>query len=95
MMLCQINSASLHALPPTAMPVQDRKMSLDTVCREEAVYSAKLGGLSKGHDRTGTPVREFLFCENHSQLITQVDVELMEDGWGTAFVEKSHRLAGY
>jgi hypothetical protein len=93
MLQCQIDSASRHALPPTAMPVQDRKMSLDTACREEATYSAKLGGLSKGHDRKGSPVREFVLCENHSQLMTQVDRELMEDGWGTAFAEKTRSLS--
>ncbi|MCI4347494.1 MAG: hypothetical protein L3J97_02600 [Thermoplasmata archaeon] len=68
-------------------------MSLDTICREEATHAAKLGGLTTGHDRKGSPVREFLLCENHSQLMSQVDRELIEDGWTTVFSEKTRSLS--
>ncbi|MCI4318947.1 MAG: hypothetical protein L3K23_02300 [Thermoplasmata archaeon] len=90
---CQVQAATKFALPPSAMPVHDRRMSLETACREEATYSLKLlGGVGDRH-RTGAPVREFVVCENHSQLVTQVDRELMEDGWATALPEKSRTLA--
>jgi hypothetical protein len=67
-------------------------MSLDTNCREGATWSAKLLAASGGRGRKGAPPREFLLCENHSQLVAQVDRELMEEGWSTAFVEKPRFL---
>jgi len=68
-------------------------MSLNTVCREDATYSAKLGGSSTGKARQGAPVKEFLLCENHSQLVSQVDADLKDDGWSSALVERPHTLA--
>jgi hypothetical protein len=68
-------------------------MSLDTPCREEARFSAKLLGLAGGRPRKGAVAKDFLLCENHSQLVTQIDGELIEDGWASALVEKLRPLA--
>jgi hypothetical protein len=93
MVQCQIQSASRYAFPATAMSVRDRRMSLDTLCREEATYSSKIFGTTTGKTRPGAPVKDFLVCENHAQLLMQVDGELPEEGWSTAFAEKPHRMA--
>ena len=68
-------------------------MSLGFPCHETATFTTKLRSGSFGPARQGAPVREFLLCENHSQLVTQVDQELIEDGWATAFIEKPRSLS--
>jgi hypothetical protein len=70
------------------MSVEDRRMSLDTKCREDAMYSAKMLGAAAGRSRKGSPVKDFFLCENHSQLVSQIDRELNEEGWTTVFAEK-------
>jgi hypothetical protein len=47
---------------------------------------------SAGRGRKGSPTREFLLCENHSQLVAQIDGELIEEAWSTVFGEKPKRL---
>jgi hypothetical protein len=85
---CQVQSVSLHAFPKGHASVQGRRMSLDSPCREGAVFSAKLLSATGGPSRKGATARVFLLCENHSQLVSQIDRELLEEGWSTAFVEK-------
>ena len=63
-------------------------MSLDTSCREESSYATKLFKASATRARTGSAAQEFRLCENHSQLVAQVDRELIEEGWSTVFSEK-------
>jgi hypothetical protein len=90
---CQVQSVSPHSFPKGATSVEGRRMSLDTACREEAVFSAKLLSTAGGRARKGAAVKEFLLCENHSQLVSQIDRELIEEGWSTVFVEKLQPLA--
>jgi hypothetical protein len=67
-------------------------MSLATNCPEPATYSNQLLGASAGPARKNAPVKEFLLCENHSQLVAQVDRELGEERWSTVFAEKPRFL---
>jgi hypothetical protein len=90
---CQIQPASRHALPLAASSVHDRRISLFTVCHEEATYQTKLKGAAQGRMREGATPYEFVLCQNHSQLITQIDTELLEDGWSTVFAERPQTLA--
>ena len=89
---CQVQSVSLFAFPKGPASIEDRRMTLDTACRESATHSAKLLGIGAGRSRKGAAAKEFLLCENHSQLIAQIDGELMEDGWSTALVERPRPL---
>ncbi|MCI4368759.1 MAG: hypothetical protein L3K09_04270 [Thermoplasmata archaeon] len=73
--------------------VEDRRMSLDANCREEATYSVKLGGTTAGKSRQGAAVKEFFVCENHGQLLTQVDGELPEEGWSPSLAGRPQPLA--
>ncbi|HXQ48540.1 MAG TPA: hypothetical protein VN842_01995 [Thermoplasmata archaeon] len=66
-------------------------MSLDTACRESAMFSAMLLGAAGGRARKGPP-REFFLCENHSQLVSQIDRELIEEGWTSVYAEKLRPL---
>lgn len=93
MVQCQIQAASRYSFPSGATSVQDRRMSLDFPCRESATYGAKLRGSADGKVRKDASAREFFFCENHSQLVSQVDRELTEDGWSAALVERPRALA--
>jgi hypothetical protein len=75
------------------MPVEDRRISLDTRCNETASFSARMLGTTGGRSRTGAAAKDFLLCENHSQLVAQVDRELKEEGWGSAIPAKPTPLA--
>jgi hypothetical protein len=63
-------------------------MALDTSCHEDGTYSVQMLGAAAGRSRKGSAAREFVLCENHSQLVAQVDGELMEEGWSTSFASK-------
>lgn len=93
MTACQIQAAARYAFPRGPTAVEDRRMSLDTNCREESTHSTKLFKASTTRARTGAAVQEFHLCENHSQLVAQVDRELIEEGWTTAFSEKPQFMA--
>lgn len=67
-------------------------MTLGAPCRETATYSTKVLGTAGGPARTGAPLKEFVLCENHSQLVEQIDRELIDDGWTSAFGERPHSL---
>ena len=89
---CDVQRTSLHAFPQRSSSVLDRQMSLGAPCRETATHSTKTLGASAGPARAGAPIKEFLLCENHSQLVVQIDQELMDDGWSTAFAERPRSL---
>jgi hypothetical protein len=89
---CQVQQVSPHSFPKGPASVEGRRMSLDTACREDAVFSAKLLSTVGGRGRKGAVAKEFLLCENHSQLVSQIDRELIEEGWSTVFVEKLRPL---
>jgi hypothetical protein len=93
MVQCQIQTATRYAFPKGPASVEDRRMSLDSVCREGATYSVQLRSTSGGKTRQGAVPKEFLVCENHSQLVSQVDRELTEDGWASALGERPKFLA--
>ena len=89
---CQIQSVTQFALPRGPASVEDRRISLDTTCHEPASYATQMLGASGGRSRKGGSPRSFVLCENHSQLISMVDRELMEEGWSTGFVDPPRRL---
>lgn len=93
MSACQIQAAARFGFPRGPTAVEDRRMSLDTNCREEASYSTKLFKATTDRARKGAPVQEFHLCENHSQLVAQVDRELFEEGWSSVFSEKPQFMA--
>jgi len=68
-------------------------MSLATKCRETAAYSAQMRGAAKSMGAAAAAAREFLLCENHSQLVSQVDRELVEEGWSGVLVTQPQFLA--
>ena len=90
---CQIQSAAAYAFARGSTPVEDRRMTLEMNCREPAVSSAQLLGAAGGRARKGASARGFTLCENHSELVAQIDRELVEDGWSTAFAEKPRFLS--
>jgi len=55
------------------------------------MFSAMLLGAAGGRARKGPP-REFFLCENHSQLVSQIDRELIEEGWTSVYAEKLRPL---
>jgi len=67
-------------------------MTLEMECREPATYTAKMSSAAKGRSRVGSVVQDFLLCENHAQLVVQVDRELLEEGWATSLPEKPQFL---
>lgn len=90
---CQIQVAARYAFPRGLTPVEDRRMSLDTACREEGTYAAKMSAATAGKGRQGAPIREFFLCENHSQLVAQVDTELKEEGWTPSLADRPRFLS--
>jgi hypothetical protein len=90
---CQIQTASTHAFPKGSASVEDRRMTLQMNCREPATYTARMLGAANGRSRVGSSPRDFLLCENHAQLVAQVDRELVEEGWATSLPEKPQFLA--
>ncbi|HEV8050187.1 MAG TPA: hypothetical protein VGP88_06295 [Thermoplasmata archaeon] len=89
---CQIEPASAYAFPRGPAPVEDRQMSLAGRCRESATYSANLRGAARARGANASTAREFVLCENHSQLVAQVDRELVEEGWSSVLVERPQFL---
>ena len=89
---CEILAARAHALPDSSMPVRDRWMTLSIRCREPGEYTHSLKGIGSGKDRRGGVVREFVLCENHSRLFEQIDVELLQEAWDTAYTAKPSRI---
>jgi hypothetical protein len=89
---CQNQAAARHALPDTAMPVSDRKMTLTVPCHEPAEYYCSLRGVGVGKARKGGLVQRFSLCENHSVLFEQIDVELVQDAWMAAYAAKPERI---
>jgi hypothetical protein len=92
MATCQNQLASKHVFPRGPTPVEDRRMTLELQCRENGTHLSHFTGLGTNKSRAGATVREFYLCENHSQLFTMVNTELMEEGWGTIFAKPYDRL---
>ena len=93
MATCQNQKAAAHALPRGPTPVEDRRMTLEFSCGQDATYTATLKGLGKGRQRDGAAIATFDLCENHSQLFKMVDDELVEEGWAPSYMgQKPTRL---
>jgi hypothetical protein len=86
MLTCENQKAAGHALPRGPTPVEDRRMTLELQCREEATYASTLKGVGKGKERKGGVIATFNLCENHNQLFQMVDHELVEDGWAPSYM---------
>ncbi|HEV2520054.1 MAG TPA: hypothetical protein VGX00_05470 [Thermoplasmata archaeon] len=84
MAVCQNTFAAEYAFPPTAGPVMDRRMTLTIPCRELATSTLDLTSASNGRARDGATAKKFFLCENHASLYSQIDTELVEDGWAPA-----------
>ncbi|MCI4358799.1 MAG: hypothetical protein L3J99_07255 [Thermoplasmata archaeon] len=93
MSVCQNTVAAEYAFPPTAGPVMDRRMTLTLPCREEATSTSELSSASNGRTRKGAALKTFYLCENHASLYSQIDTELVEDGWAPAHSGKPVQLA--
>ncbi|HEV2166694.1 MAG TPA: hypothetical protein VGS23_06965 [Thermoplasmata archaeon] len=93
MPICQNTSAAEYAFPPTAGPVMDRRMTLTLPCREEATSTSEFSSASNGRGRQGAGIKSFYLCENHASLYSQIDRELVEDGWAPAEAHKPVQLA--
>lgn len=78
---CQNQAAARHAFPPDAMPVMDRRMTLNLPCHDSAEYTSNLRGVGRDRARGGANVVAFTLCENHRRLYEQIDVELVQDAW--------------
>jgi hypothetical protein len=89
---CDIQRISPHAFPRNSSSVADRRMTLEFPCHEMASFSTRMLSASFGPSRRGAPVLPFVLCENHAQLVVQIDQELIDDGWTTGFAEKPHSL---
>lgn len=64
-------------------------MSLEMLCREDATESVGLLSAASGRKRNNGTVQQFNLCQNHAQLMTQVDGELViEESWATAFAQR-------
>jgi hypothetical protein len=92
MATCQNTVAAEYAFPATAGPVMDRRMTLTIPCREEATATLELTSASNGRARTGAAVKKFFLCENHASLYSQIDAELVEDGWAPAHFGRAIEL---
>lgn len=92
MVACQNVLAAQFALPEKSMPVRDRAITLRLPCSEYASYSSSFLGLGSGKARVGGATQTFVLCENHSQLFSQIDNELVQDGWAHAISDKPTRL---
>lgn len=89
---CQIQPASRHAFPRGPSAVEDRQMSLTMPCHESASFTAHLLGAGNGRTRKDAPTKDFTLCENHEDLFTQIDVELISEGWASARSSRSTPL---
>jgi hypothetical protein len=68
-------------------------MSLEMTCREDASESCQLRSAASGRQRNKGTVQQFNLCQNHAQLIAQVDGELVnEESWTTAFAQRPTSL---
>lgn len=86
---CQVRAASRFAFPRGPTAVEDRRMSLEMLCREDATESCGLLSAASGRQRNNGTVQQFNLCQNHAQLMTQVDGELVnEESWATAFAQR-------
>jgi hypothetical protein len=83
---CENKKAAAHAFPRGPTPVEDRRMTLELQCREDAKYTSTLKGVGKGRQREGAAIASFDLCENHNQLFQMVDRELVEDGWAPSYM---------
>ena len=92
MPVCQNTVAAEYAFPATAGPVMDRRMTLTLPCREEATSTSDLLSASNGRTRQGAAIKTFYLCENHASLYSQIDRELIEDGWAPAEPRKPTQL---
>jgi hypothetical protein len=88
MVACENQKAAAHALPRGPMPVEDRRMTLELQCREDATYTSTLKGVGAGKERKGAAIAAFELCENHNQLFQMVDKELVEEGWAPSYMGK-------
>jgi hypothetical protein len=85
---CENRKAATHALPRGPNPVEDRRMTLELPCDQDASYTATLKGVGTGKQRTGGTTQAFALCDNHSGLMEQIDKELIEEGWASALMGK-------
>lgn len=92
MTTCENQAAARHAFPPNAMPVMDRRMTLNLQCHDVAEYTSSLRGVGRDRARVGGPVVAFGLCENHSRLYEQIDRELVQDAWAPSHTAKPAAL---
>jgi hypothetical protein len=92
MAACQNVVAAQFALPEKPMPVRDRSITLRLACSDYASYSSSFLGLGSGKGRVGGTTQTFVLCENHAQLFSQIDDELVQEGWAHMFSEKPTRI---
>ena len=92
MVACQIQAAARFAFPRGPTAVEDRQMSLTLACRESAGYTAHLISAAKGRDRKGAPSQDFTLCQNHEELLQQIDDELVSEGWSSCRGSRSTSL---
>ena len=64
-------------------------MTLEYHCAESAAYISTLLAVGSGKSRAGASIAAFPMCENHTQVVLQIDRELMEEGWASTYMGKS------
>jgi hypothetical protein len=64
-------------------------MTLQFDCPDDGEYWSALLGVGSDHRRTGSKATAFNLCQNHSQVFTQIDRELVEEGWVSAYMGKA------
>ena|SRR5579862_2997946 len=92
MTICENRTAARHAFPQDAMPVADRRMTLDLQCQDSAEYASSLKGVGRDRLRDGGSVVAFGLCENHRRLYEQIDIELVQDAWAPSHTAKPATL---
>lgn len=90
---CENRTAFHYAFPPNSSAVNGRSMTLEIQCREPAEYSTTVVGVGSGRARAGAEHGTFALCVNHSQLMEQMDREMVDEGWTKSLVARPTRIA--
>ena len=90
--VCENRAAAAYAFPRGPASIEDRRMTLDLACRERAEYNSTLLGVGTGRSRAGAQPKSFGLCENHAELLEQIDRELVQDGWARAHTQAPLRI---
>ena len=64
-------------------------MTLEYHCGDSGAYISTLLGVGTGKSRAGASVAAFPLCENHTQVVLQIDRELVEEGWASTYMGKN------